>query len=152
MSLPDYTWDKPVAGKKMDPINLVFSNTDLTGVLAHLDNQGWHYRGRLRDPASDQYIPKNHTRRIQDAHRMDGPVWERYHMRIWKYQGQFVANSHYETLRHSGHKVHHFEGAEEKVADNFSTSGPWTVIRDKRDLQNREIERYNNGYATEISR
>jgi hypothetical protein len=76
MSLPppSYTWDDPISQEekhKKDPINLLFKNTKLSTVLMHLDRKGWHYRGKLRDPASDQYTPDTPPRRIQDAHRLE---------------------------------------------------------------------------------
>jgi hypothetical protein len=156
---PLYVWDDPFAinrNHKIDPINLVFINTDLSQILAHLDSKGWHYRGKILDPAKDLYTPDNPPRKVQDAHRMYGPLWQRYHIRIWEYNELLVANAHYETLRHYGHEVHHYEGAEQKVADDFDDKN-WIVRRDFLELRNFDIKdnsyrKYHNGYATVISR
>lgn len=63
-----------------------------------------------------------------------------------------IGSAHYETLRgFHRHEVHHFEGAEDKVANIFEKSG-WKVVSQGRKLQNPEFERYNDGFCTEITK
>jgi len=88
----------------------------------------------------------------QDSQRDKGHYTsEMYHVRIWIYKNGCVASAHYEIWYLYTHKVHHFEGAEQKIADCAERMG-WFVERGKYDLGNFEYERYNNGRATEIRR
>lgn len=145
---PHMTHDKHC--HKIDPINLVFVKTGRNKILAHLNKSGW------KDPqfSHKQFLedPTHHTPciRPQDIDKMHGHLLRRFHTRIWQWGNEQVGNVHFETGRFFWHVVHHFEGAEEKIADDFKTSNLWSVTRDKHNLKNRELERYNNGFATEI--
>lgn len=154
MSIPQYTWNKPRKGRKKDPINLVFTNTSFKQVIEYFNSQGWGFRNKFFDLASDQFIPEESPRNKQDTHRMDGPVWDRNHVRIWIHgKNKLVASAHYETITLSeGHQVHHFEGAEEKIADAFLKSSEWKVKKNHINLNNKMYKKYNNGKATQIKK
>lgn len=147
---PQKTHDEECNEK--DPINLVFVNTDLDSVLACLIQSGWtdshvKFKQFLEDPS---YRTPCHKE--EDINKVFGHLLRRFHVRIWQWGTDQVGSAHYETGRFFKHEVHHFEGAEEKIAQDFRRLSQWAVTKDKHNLGNRELERYNNGLATEISK
>lgn len=146
---PQKTHDEKCHEK--DPINLVFVNTDLNSILMYLIQSGWtdtcwKFKQFLPDPSYPTACLKE-----EDIDKISGHLLRRFHVRIWKWGTDQVGSAHYETGRFFKHEVHHFEGAEEKIAEDFRKSSQWAVTKDKHDLGNHELERYNNGLATEIS-
>lgn len=145
---PKWTHDKYC--HEIDPINLIFANASSNKILTHLHKTGW------KDPgvSHKQFLKDSYHSTLcikpQNMDKMHGHWLRRFHVRIWQWGDEQVGSTHYETGRFFWHVVHHFEGAEEKVADDFSVSNQWAVTKDKHNLRNRELERYNNGLATEI--
>ena len=125
-------------------------NTKFNNILMHLGKSGWRdsrvrHKQFLMDPTYRKPCIKE-----EKADKVYGHWLRRFHVRIWQWENEQVGSAHYETGRFFKHEVHHFEGAEEKIADDFRGSNQWFVKKDKHDLKNRELERYNNGFATEI--
>ncbi len=146
MVYPDATHDKNC--NKLDPINLIFTNSKLWDVLSFLQ-QNWN----LKALGDTQYLNLSSEKKQMDAQLDQGHfVTDRWHVRIWELNNECVASAHYETFYLYTHRVHHFEGAERKIADQFRLSKPWTVYDHKHDLKNPEYERYNDGFATEVRR
>jgi len=131
-----------------DPVNLFFVDASLNEIDRTLLSAKWHRPGAtggtlFLDPACS---------RPQDSQWTDSSVWRRFHIRLWQEGTNVIGSAHYETLRgFHRHEVHHFEGAEDKVASLFENLG-WKVISKSRKLQNPEYERYNDGFCTEIAK
>lgn len=145
---PQKTHDKECHEK--DPINLVFVNTDLNNILMYFVESGWkdslvRFKQFLADPTYRTPCIKE-----DNIDKVFGHWLRRFHVRIWQWREDQVGSAHYETGRFFKHEVHHFEGAEEKIAEDFRRSSQWVVTKDKHGLGNLELERYNNGLATEI--
>ena len=151
MTIPSYTWKKPRGGRRKDPINLVFSNSTLKKILRKFDKSGWHFRDDFLDLVSTQYTPDSPPRNPQDAQRLNGPFWKRYHVRIWNHEkNSFVGSVHYERFTITrGHDPFNFEAGKDKVVENFQGDS-WKIQKDKHALGNYNREKYCNGMATEI--
>ena len=134
--------------RRSDPVNLIFRQTSSIEADATFINAGWC---NPRPFAHDQFLESNCTKKQDSQWAHTRFLWRRFHVRLWSHGSDLVGSAHYETLRFRGHEVHHFEGGEEKVADDFSDRG-WQVTRRKHALNNRELVRYNDGFATEIQR
>jgi hypothetical protein len=142
LNLQPYTHDN--ACNHVDPINLVFTNASLSDIQKLFDAMNWNRNAF----GKTQYL--NGCSRPQDVQRDKGHfLTERYHIRIWDLGNYCVASAHFEIWYIYTHIVHHFEGAEQMIAD-FAESWGWQVLRDEHDLNNAEFERYNDGKATEI--
>jgi hypothetical protein len=131
-----------------DPINLLFINVSLSDVCNVLQSANW----KPTRIAGDLYLDSTCSRPQDFQLTFPQSVWRRFHIRLWQDGKNVIGSAHFETLRgFYRHEVHHFEGAEDKVADIFGDSG-WKVNVRSRKLQDPEFERYNDGFCTEITR
>jgi len=144
MLFPNYTHNF-IIKRESDPINLIFYNTSCKQVVDELKWDGntfwWSHSIKINGKWAHQ-----------TAQKVDGPIQNRDHLRIWKYgTNQCLANAHHEVIRFFKHHVTSHETAEKKIAEHFEKSG-WEVDRDSLDLKNYQEKHFNNGLATEIKR
>lgn len=100
------------------------------------------------DLAEDLFI----NNKAQDFQLANGHWWLRFHVRIWNDRGVILGNTHYESVGFRGHKVHHFEGAEWKIRELFKGKQNWTIEPPALIADTMELERFNDGMATRISK
>jgi hypothetical protein len=150
MTFPKYSYDR--LGKQKDPMNIIFKNTTIEKIKQRFDRLNWRFRGKYRDFTSDQFTPDSLPRTIQDAQKIKGSFWKRYHVRIWKIsETHHIAAGHYERFSLAfTHVPYNFEAAKDKIEETFSGSDNWNVVHDIYHLENRDNETYHNGTATEI--
>jgi hypothetical protein len=148
MSYPPYTYDNQ--GNKSDPVNLVYKKTSALEVSNFLkQSDGW-----ADTVGYDQYLNlPNGNNKVNDMQLEKGSFFtSRFHMRLWDVMGDCIGSAHYETFQLIRHEVHHFEGAERKVADTFHGFTAWVVADDAQILNDEEYEKYNDGKVTIISK
>ena len=144
---------------KTDPVNLIFEEDNSSGITDivkdHLVNEGWSTSGGICGGANQKLkINGVWTQQDYQIFKTDF-ICDRWHMRLWEVNSdQAVGAAHYEDT-HSltsfdivhtgngqstevgvilGHVVHDWEGAEDKVADEFGTG--YTVNYDNTNLHN----------------
>jgi hypothetical protein len=147
MSYPDYTYDGN--GNKSDPVNLVYKKTTSLEVSNFLkQSDDWN-----DTEGYNQYLNLPTGNKVNDMQLGKGSFFTtRFHMRLWDAMGDCIGSAHYETFQLIRHEVHHFEGAERKVADTFHSSDDWQVADDAQVLNDEEYEKYNDGKVTIISK
>ena len=150
-AFPHYTWNKEKGGRKKDPINLVFTNTSLKKIQTDLKKSGWTSAKGILQIASNQYTPDSPPRKRQDAQPVKGPLWDRYHVRIWHHKGKsFVGSGHNEIISlWFAHVVGSHEAAKEEIEDDLNNSS-WIIKKDKHNLNNQTRKKFSNGKATEF--
>jgi len=146
MSYPDYTYD--CGGNQSDPVNLAYKKTGFQEVSNYLKQNGWNDA-----IGNNQYLVLSNGKKVNDMQLENGSFWTtRFHMRLWNVLDDCVGSAHYETYQLIRHEVHHFEGAEKKVADTFRNSADWQVNDDAKDLNAVNYEKYSDGKVTLISK
>ena len=140
---PSYTHD--VLRRESDPINLIFDNATCEKVIGELKWSGRTFWWDHTIKIGNKFVR-------QTAQKVNGPLCNRYHLRIWEYgPSQCVANAHHEKLSWVRHVVTSHEMAKEKIAGHFLGKS-WTVMKNAHNLDNFEGEDFSNGMATEIRR
>ena len=150
---------------KIDPVNLIFQETSSTGITVivkdHLVTAGWSTSKGLCG-GGDQKLKINGVWTQQDYQIFKTDfICDRWHMRLWEVNSdQAVGAAHYEDTHigtsfdiiHTGngqsteidvvptHVVHNWEGAEDKVADEFGTG--YTINYDNTNLHNDYTREY----------
>jgi len=148
---PKYTYDQ--FDKIKDPMNIIFKNATLDEIKLRFDQFNWRFRGKYAELTWDQFTPDLSPRSKQDAQRVKGSFWKRYHVRIWKLPdtSYHVASAHNERFTLAfGHKPYNFESAKDRIEETFDGSDNWEIKPGEHDLENRDDETYHNGLATEI--
>lgn len=135
--------------KASDPINLCFVGVSLDAVDGTFLAAKWQPQGLA---TSNLFLDRICSRPQNSQWTHPGSIWRRFHVRLWREGNNVIGSAHYETLRgFHRHEVHHFEGAEDMVAELFKILG-WKVSLGSIKLQDPEFERYNDGFCTEIQR
>jgi len=146
LSYPDYTYN--YSGKRSDPVNVVFKQSNTQEISNFLKNRGWS-----DTTGGDQYLKLNNQRRINDAQLAKGSFWRtRFHLRLWNVNQDCIGSIHYERYELIGHNVYHFEGAERRLSSDFEATGGWSVNSNGPNLNQVVYEKYNDGKITEISK
>jgi len=148
---PCFTWNKEKGGRKKDPINLVFTNTSLKKIRTDLKKSGWSSKNGILKIASNQYTPDSPPRKQQDIQPVKGPLWKRYHVRIWHHEGKsFVGSGHNEIISlWFAHVVGSHESAKKEIEEDLKNSS-WIIKKDEHDLKNPTRNKFSNGKATEF--
>jgi len=150
MNYPSWTHNKNC--NFVDPVNLIFTEIDITDVASKLSARGWQEEWI----ASNQYMPYEQEpfeKRKQDRQMTRGHLFWRYHIRLWKDHNAIIGNVHFETASLSGgHFPHSFESAEKRVSIDCRETSNWTIEDDATFLDNYKNYPHNNGFATKISR
>jgi hypothetical protein len=146
VSYPGYTYDDN--GNQSDPVNLIYKKTSSDEVSNFLKQNGWNDA-----IGNNQFLHLPTGQKVNDIQLEEGSFWTtRFHMRLWNMKDYSIGSAHYETYQLIRHEVHHFEGAEKKVADAFQISADWQVDYNAEDLNLINFEKYNNGKVTFISK
>ena len=149
--LSDY-FSEHVRYQPLDPVNLVFQGNDgswqlLNEVLKLLDAAGW--RQGFQD---HQYLlePDDHLR-YETCWRTHGPLWNRYHVRLWQGDRELLGSAHRERIRMwPRHEVESFDDARRGIEDLFEKQG-WRVHRNWRKMGSKIADPPADGCASLIA-
>ena len=165
MHVPGWAYEKN--GTQSDPTNLIFGHKDepipMQEITDRLTSNGW-----IVDPGfagidlavdlflhiDDDKIPQDHQVVLSEGALVFG---NRYHVRLWHFDGIVIGSAHREVLRllplPPRHEVISFESGEKLVCSYFDVPGMYRVEEDSHDMEN-ELSQpaFCNGYASVILR
>ncbi len=144
MSYPTHTHDGKCGNA--DPFNLVFRiNIKINMVDSELTKE--HWTGPIF--AWKHHLHTGTGKVNQHRQRVLGNLFARYHVRLWEWNGEVIANAHHEYLSIGlgTHVLVDYEPAE-RLVDNLFQQAGWTVSYDAEPINNFQHYPFNDGMAT----
>ena len=164
-SLPKYAHNDLRCRSIADPLNVIFENQApakqlgrrLRTIVNGDTGQLWSgVRWGMLPTANDQWIDSDGSCKMQDDQCISGPLYDRFHVRMWNHGAHVIVGAHHENLLTLGgnlpfvhpHRPDAYESGKDSLCDDFRASK--TVVQNGIRMSNYKRVPYCSGRAALI--